>query len=115
MAISEFELAKYNKVMSAYIERNRPPGYIREKLDLGYRITNQSIEIVEIRPQWNDENKKIEQSIAKATYVKTQKLWKVFWQRADLKWHRYEPMPTVKTLEQFVQLVERDENACFFG
>ncbi|MGH8716972.1 MAG: DUF3024 domain-containing protein [Burkholderiales bacterium] len=29
--------------------------------------------------------------VAKATYVKAQDVWKVFWQRADLKWHRYDP------------------------
>ena len=38
-----------------------------------------------------------------------------FWQRADLKWHGYEPRPEVARLEQFLALVEEDEYACFFG
>jgi hypothetical protein len=41
--------------------------------------------MVEIRPQWNDQTKKIEDSIAKATYVKSQKIWKLYWMRADGK------------------------------
>jgi hypothetical protein len=47
--------------------------------------------------------------------VKTQRLWKVFWRRADLNWHRYDPKPEVASLEEFVALVGADKHACFFG
>ena len=53
--------------------------------------------------------------MAKATYVKKQNVWKVYWQRADLKWHRYDPDPEVPSLQAFLDLVDRDEHACFFG
>jgi len=53
--------------------------------------------------------------VAKATFVRTQAVWRVFWQRADLKWHRYEPEPEVPRLEDFVALVDRDQYGCFFG
>ena len=42
-------------------------------------------------------------------------IWKVFWQRADLKWHSYEPKPTVKQLTDFLKLVDEDEHHCFKG
>jgi hypothetical protein len=64
---------------------------------------------------WRNPSKKIEEAVAKSTYVKTQGVWKVYWQRADLKWHRYDPMPEVDSLEEFLALVDRDEYACFFG
>nr|MBS0038246.1 DUF3024 domain-containing protein [Saprospiraceae bacterium] len=48
-------------------------------------------------------------------YVQSQNNWKVFWMRADLKWHRYSPKPTVKSIRQFFDLVDHDHNACFFG
>ena len=115
MALSEFEAKKYERLVHAFVERRRPPPHIRPKLDLGYRITGQSVELFEIRPRWNKPEEKIEESVAKATYVKTQDAWKVFWRRADLKWHRYDPCPEVKHLEQFLALVEADEHACFFG
>jgi len=35
--------------------------------------------------------------------------------RQDLKWHSYSPVPTVEHLEEFLDLVEKDEHACFFG
>ena len=52
---------------------------------------------------------------AKATYVRTQKIWKIYWQRADLKWHSYEPVPTVKTIDAFCAAVEEDPYGCFWG
>ena len=115
MALSEFVTKKIEKEVSAFVEMRRPPPHIRDKIDLGYRITGQSVEIFEIRPLWRDPQEKIEEAVAKATYVKSQKLWKVYWQRADLKWHRYDPDPEVDTLQEFLELVDRDEYACFFG
>jgi hypothetical protein len=57
----------------------------------------------------------MENPIAKATYVKSTALWKVYWQRADLKWHSYEPTPQVGSIEKFLAVVDEDRYACFFG
>jgi hypothetical protein len=115
MAFSEIEKKRYEKVVDAFMEMRRPPVHIRKELDLGYQIKGQSVEIFEIRPFWRDPETILEVPVAKATYVETQKVWKVYWQRADLKWHRYDPDPEVGTLEEFLALVDRDECACFWG
>lgn len=115
MAISEFEIKRCEKLVGAYIEKHRPPPHIRNQLDLGFRIKDQSIEIFEIRPLWNDPDKIIEEMQAKTTYVKKTKTWKVYWQRADLKWHSYQPTPEVDTLEEFLELVAEDAHHCFRG
>jgi hypothetical protein len=106
---------KSEKAAAAFIEKRRPPAYDRDKLDFGFRIENQSVELFEIRPTWNDPGQKIESPFAKASYVKSRKIWKIYWQRADLKWHAYPPHPEAKTLEEFFDIVNRDEHACFFG
>ncbi len=115
MSLSEFEVKRIEKIVGGFIEKRRPPFEIRNELDLGYRIQNQSVEIFEIRPKWNNPKEKIEPPVAKATYVKKHNTWKVYWQRADLEWHAYKPHPQVKRIEQFVALVERDEYGCFWG
>ena len=51
----------------------------------------------------------------KATYVKATNTWKVYWLRADLKWHRYEPKATVSSVEGFIAEIDRDPYGCFFG
>ena len=115
MAFSEFEKKRAERIIGHFIEKRRPPPHIRPKLDLGFRVSGQSIEIFEIRPAWRNPTVRREHSVAKATYVKTQGIWRVFWQRANLKWYRYDPVPEVESLEQFVSLVAEDEYACFFG
>lgn len=115
MAFSEFETKRIHKILERYVEKTRPPENLRDEVDLSFRLDGQSVEIFEIRPFRNDPKEKIEEPIAKATYVKTRNLWKVFWQRSDLKWHRYEPDPEVDAIEAFIKIVEKDDYACFFG
>ena len=115
MAISEFEIKKCERELETFMKAHRPPAHIRHELDLGYRISNQSIEIFEIRPNWRSPAEKMEHAVAKATFVKTQNCWKIFWQRADLKWHGYDPAPEVQSLKEFLDIVGEDRHACFFG
>jgi len=115
MSLSEFEIKKCERSIAEFMLARRPPPHIREQLDFGYRIENQSVLLFEIRPDWQDSKKKMETSIAKATYVKRHNHWKIYWERADLKWHSYEPYPITKTLEEFLSVVSEDHYACFFG
>jgi hypothetical protein len=79
MVFSEFERKKYEKAFEAFMEKRRPAAKIRDQVDLGYRITGQSVEIFEIRALWDDPAQKIEAAIAKATFVKKHNVWQVFW------------------------------------
>jgi len=85
MALTELERKRIERTVGAFIERKRPPPHIRPELDLGYRISGQSGEIFEVRPRWREPNEVMAHSVAKATYVRTQGCWRVFWLRADLK------------------------------
>jgi hypothetical protein len=115
MALSEFEQKRCEKIVGDFIESRRPAAHIRPRLDLGFRVDGQSVEIFEIRPRFDSPKEKLEHSVARATFVKATGAWRVFWQRSDLKWHRYEPVPEVATLEDFVKLVSEDDHACFWG
>jgi len=76
----------------------------------------QSFELFEIRPPWRgDPKEKLDHPYAKATFVKIKKVWKIYWQRADLKWHRYDPVPTRASLEDVLAVIEQDEYHCFYG
>jgi len=103
------------ETMENHIAKIRPRPEIRHQLDIGYEIKDQSVFLHEIRPKWD--NPKIIQThdYAKATFVKDKNIWKVFWLRADLKWHSYKPKPTVNKLADFLKLVDEDEYCCFKG
>ena len=115
MAASEFERRRIEKIMDEYLEKTRPPVHVRNELDIAYRIENQSVELFEIRPAFQKPNQKIEHAIAKATYVKRVKEWRLYWMRADLKWHRYEPVAQVNSLDDFLKIIEEDPYGCFYG
>ena len=115
MALSELETARAMKTLGEFIERRRPPPHIRDQLDFAYRITGQSVELLEVRPVWDRPSEKMERPLAKATFVRTRNLWRVYWRRADLKWHAYEPAPEVVGLPEFLSVVEEDAYGCFWG
>jgi hypothetical protein len=116
MALSEFEVRRCEKLVSEYAESRRPPPHIRPQLDIGYRLQNQSVELFEIRPVWRGRpGQTMEHSIAKTTFVKTRGVWRLYWKRADLEWHAYDPVPEVQNFEEFLAVVEADAYGCFYG
>lgn len=98
-----------------YLSYIRPEEEIRNEVDIAYKIEKQSVIIYDIRPSWTDKSKKIETEIAKATFVKKENHWKVYWQKSDQKWHAYKPNPIVPNLLDFIRLIEKDEHYCFWG
>jgi hypothetical protein len=116
VAFAEIELVRVHRALDAFMQQRRPPPHIRPKVDLGFRISGKSVEIFEIRPCWRGPaDDKHELPVAKATYVRARGVWRVFWQRRDLKWHGYEPRPEVKSEGEFASLVSEDAHSCFFG
>ena len=115
MAFSELERKRIEKTVDKFIQAHRPPPHIRNELDLGFRLQGQNVELFETRPAWDNPSQKMEYPVAKATYVKTQDLWKIYWMRADLKRHGYQPVPHVLNVDEFLAVVIEDKYACFFG
>jgi hypothetical protein len=115
MALSEFEIKKVEKAAGTFLDRRRPPVAIRKEVDIGWRLDKHSFFIFETRPIWNKPSEYQDIDCAKATFVRTQGVWKVYWMRQDIKWHSYEPCSEVKTIEQAIEVVDKDEYGCFFG
>ena len=115
MALNDIERKRIEKTVGVFVAKLRPAPHIRPQLDFGFRVSGQSVELFEIRPQWDQPEVKRESSFAKATFIRSQGKWKVFWMRADSTWHSYLPLPQVKGIEDFLAAVKKDDHACFFG
>ena len=113
--LSVSELSDVEKQIMEFVESRRPKEDIRPELDIGYRITGQNFEIFEIRPRWKQPDITQEISVAKATYIKSKKKWKLYWMRSDLKWHRYEPLSDTKSLQDVLKEIGEDPYCCFWG
>jgi hypothetical protein len=115
MAFELIKKAEIIVIMEAYLSQVRPPEKIRPKLDIGYRIDNQSVFIFEIRPRWDKPSEIRTYDYAKATYINKHDFWKIYWLRSTLKWYLYEPFPIAQNLEEFLEIVEVDAYHCFKG
>ena len=103
------------ETLENWLEKNRTAENIRHQIDIGYRIEGLSIYLFEIRPQYKKPENIVHHDYAKATYVKSSNAWKVYWMRSNLKWYPYDPKPKVKSLKDFLKLVDEDKHGCFKG
>ena len=101
--------------IQTFVKKNRPPIEFRDKLDLGYSFKNNVIELFEIRPIWTKTNELQNLSFAKIKYIKSQKIWKLYWMRASGKWQSYEPFPEANNLEKLLSIIDEDSYGCFKG
>lgn len=115
MALDKTKSDDLIEMLETYISGIRPKPELRSQIDLNYEIKDQSVILNEIRPVWNNPKEQLTLGYAKATYVNSTNVWKVFWKRADNKWHSYKPKPTVKDLKDFLKLVDQDALGCFKG
>ena len=115
MGFCQFEEKRVEMLAGGFVEGRRPRLEVRDKVDLAFRIEKQSLFIFEIRPHWQKPEIILEEMIAKTTFVRTQNIWKIYWMRADMKWHLYEPGGEVDTIEEFFEVLNRDEYCCFWG
>lgn len=115
MAFSKEHKKEIVKLLDIWLEENRPPVEIRPKLDLGWRIEEQSVFLVEVRPDYMEPVIIRHHDFAKATYSKSANIWKPYWLRASGKWELYKPARTVTKLEDFLEEVNDDPYGCFKG
>lgn len=115
MVFNDIERKQCEVAVTRFIEARRPPLHLRDQVDLSFRLRGQSVEIFEVRPAYRDPSTRIEHAVAKATYVRSANNWRIYWQRADLKWHRYGPCPEARSVDRFLEIVGADPHGCFFG
>lgn len=113
MAFNDLEFHAVNKEVKLFIESMRPPEHLRGEFDIVYIIANQTIDIGEQRQVWRGKpgETRVHPS-ARIVYMRTLKLWRIFWMRRDMKWHLYD---AVETLTEALEIVRIDPNGCFFG
>lgn len=114
MAISEFETFKIEKLASQFCAaRNKhfPP----EQLKICYRVEDQDLYIFEVRPHWKNPEISTELMTAKIKYIKSKSIWRLYWQRQNMKWVSYEPMESSSDLSLLLEEIEKDPFGCFWG
>ena len=116
MAFTDLEIAEHTALIEQLLwSKHRPPLHLRDQMREGQRFTGHSIEFFYVRPLFNQPGKTVEESLAKVQFVRARRVWRLYWKRADGKWHGYHPFPEAPSLAEVLRVIDRDANACFFG
>lgn len=113
MAISQLDRRRIELVMTALCEE--VPLRVRDQMRHGFTITSTSVELFEERPGFRDRTRWMRAPVAKFRYVASRQLWTLFCQHSDLRWHRYEPLPSAGSFEILLREVRRDPTGIFWG
>jgi hypothetical protein len=114
MAFSELELKRIEQTVGEFC-RTRSPAQLKDKLRLEYSVKGHEVIVVERRPKWDNPKEWIESPVAKLRFIRSANKWRLYWRRADLKWHEYLGLSSSDRLSDLVQEVDADQLACFFG
>lgn len=111
MAFNDIELAQIKRCMDFFMEKRRPPEYIRDEHDLMYEIVGQAVFINEIR---NVMGRTVETEIAKVVFDRPQNGWKLFFMGKSGQW---EGLFTdlIPTFSDAIKVVEDDVTEIFFS
>ncbi|MDM1533696.1 DUF3024 domain-containing protein [Myroides marinus] len=88
---------------------------IRKKLDNDFDKEGNTYILLEVRPDWMDPSIIRRHPFAKFKFIGTQKIWKLYWLRANGKWQLYDPLLEIKDLDQIFEEIKKDPYGCFFG
>lgn len=114
MAFSEVDLKRIEQTVGVFCGK-RSPGHIKDKLRLMYAVKGHEVVIVERRPRWDNETEWTETPVAKLKFIRSANKWRLYWMRADMKWHEYPGLSSSSYLDDLVQEIDTDPLACFFG
>jgi hypothetical protein len=113
MAFSESEITTHTKAFEKFKEKYGPPLHMRGQRDWGCRIDGQSIELYESRPLKDKPLVFNHTPFAKATFMTSNSMWKIFYREVNGKWHSYGPKEQVRNLKEFFKLIIDDDDGCF--
>ncbi len=114
MAFNELELKRIDQTVGEWC-RKRSPAHLRDKVQLEYRVKGHEVVIFERRLKWDDPSRWTESPVAKLKFIRSAHKWRLYWMRADLKWHEYPGHSSSDRLDELVQEIDNDPLACFFG
>lgn len=114
MALSELQRAEVQRRLGSFCEA-RVPAAARGQVRMGFRVTGSSVVLFEERPAFHPPHDWQELPIAKFTYVGTRKVWRLYCQHRDLRWHSYELLREAASFKKLIEEVAADPTEIFWG
>jgi hypothetical protein len=91
------------------------PPHAQAQVRIAVRFDGPAVVLFECRPRFQAPDEWGEHPIAKFRYVKRSRIWQLFCQHRDLRWHAYAPLPESPHLATLVADVREDPTGIFWG
>ena len=114
MAFSEVDLKRIDQTVGGFCGK-RSPGHLKEKLRLMYAVEGHEVVVVERRPRWDNQAERTETPVTKLKFIRSANKWRLYWMRADMKWHEYPRLSSCHHLDDLVQEIDADSLVYVFG
>jgi hypothetical protein len=114
MAFTELQRAHIAKLFTSYCKDDPRPA-VRAQVRHGFSIKGNTVELFESRPAYLPPHDWRNQPVAKFRYVQSRRVWQLYCQFRDLKWHLYEPLTEARTIDALLDEVEADPTGIFWG
>ncbi len=116
MVFTDQETAEHKRVLEKHFwSKRRPPLHLRDKIRDGQRLSGHGIDLFFVRPAFRHPGEFSEDNIARIRYVRTRKVWRLYWRRASGNWESYPPCREVGSLASALRVIHKDTHHCFFG
>ncbi|MGQ0557221.1 MAG: DUF3024 domain-containing protein [Nitrospiraceae bacterium] len=112
MAFSKVDLKQIEQTVGTVFCGKHSPAHLNDKLRLVYAVKDHEVVIAERRPRWDNETEWTESPVAKLKFIRSANKWRLYWMRADMKWHEYPGLSSSTRLEDLVQEINTDP--CLF-
>lgn len=111
MALNEAEITDVKQCMESFMKKRRPPAFVRDEVDLQYRIIGNEVIISRVN---YINNKKYESPIAKIVLNRPHTSWNLYSIVKPNQW-----IAAIKvsrpSFSDAIKVVENDVSRCFFG
>lgn len=114
MAFDERQLKQIQALLGPFCAAHSPEE-CRDELRMTYSVDGHAVTLFEERPDWRGSGEWMRSEVARFRYYRSRDEWQLYWMRADMKWHLYEPAARSRSLSRLVSHVDRDTYCCFFG
>jgi hypothetical protein len=112
--LDELEKKRVEKALAVLL-RPRTTPHVMSGGEVGFRIKGHEVLLYTARPHYREPDAILEMGVAKFRFVRTTRLWNLYWHRASGKWQGYEPFPASSDFGELVQEVLQDPYGCFWG
>ncbi len=111
MALNETEIADIKRCMEFFMMKRRPPAFVRDEVDLQYRIWGNEVTIYRVN---YINNKKYDSPIAKLVLNRPHTSWNLYSMIQPNQWIAA-IKESIPSFSEAIKIVEDDVTCCFFG